>query len=91
MVVRGFLEHGCSRVYITARKAAQCDAAATELSQYGECISLPGDISSQEGINTLAAAIAEREPVTLADLDGIAGIGSKKRDAYGAEVLRVCA
>lgn len=23
MIVQGFLEHGCSRVYITARKAAQ--------------------------------------------------------------------
>ena len=37
MIVQGFLEHGCSRVYITARKAAQCDAAARELSQFGEC------------------------------------------------------
>ena len=25
----------------------------------------------------------------LADLDGISGIGQKKREAYGAEVLRV--
>lgn len=62
MIAQGFLEHGCSRVYITARKAAQCDAAARELSQYGECISLPGDISSLDGVNALAAAIAEREP-----------------------------
>ena len=35
-------------------------------------------------------AIAERAPLNLHDLDGIAGIGVKKRDAYGAEVLRVC-
>ena len=35
--------------------------------------------------------IAERAPRNLDDLDGIAGIGVKKRDAYGAEVLRVCA
>ena len=62
MIVQGFLEHGCSRVYITARKAAQCDAAAKELSMYGECISIPGDVSTLEGIKTLAAAIAEREP-----------------------------
>jgi len=62
MIVQGFLEHGCSRVYITARKAAQCDAAAKELSQYGECISIPGDVSTLEGIKTLAAAIAKREP-----------------------------
>ena len=35
-------------------------------------------------------AIAERAPLNLHDLNGIAGIGVKKRDAYGAEVLRVC-
>ena len=61
MIVQGFLEHGCSRVYITARKAAQCDAAAKELSQFGECISIPGDISTQAGVAALAAAITERE------------------------------
>ena len=36
-------------------------------------------------------AIAERAPHTEHDLEGIAGIGSKKLQAYGAEVLRVCA
>jgi ATP-dependent DNA helicase RecQ len=36
-------------------------------------------------------AIAERAPTSTFDLEGIAGIGSKKLDAYGAEVLRVCA
>ncbi len=35
-------------------------------------------------------AIAERAPQTAHDLEGIAGIGSKKLQAYGAEVLRVC-
>ncbi|KRC12204.1 ATP-dependent DNA helicase RecQ [Hydrogenophaga sp. Root209] len=34
-------------------------------------------------------AIAARQPRTLADLDGIAGLGVKKREAYGEEVLRV--
>ena len=35
-------------------------------------------------------AIAERAPQSLGDLDGISGIGAKKLQAYGAEVLRVC-
>ncbi|MBU6200492.1 MAG: SDR family oxidoreductase [Acidobacteria bacterium] len=61
MIVQGFLEHGCSRVYISARKAAQCDAAAKELSQYGECISIPADVSTMEGIAALVAKIGERE------------------------------
>ena len=35
-------------------------------------------------------AIAERAPQTLEDLEGVSGIGNKKLEAYGAEVLRVC-
>ena len=33
--------------------------------------------------------IAQRNPQTLADLHGISGIGTKKLEAYGTEVLRV--
>jgi len=36
------------------------------------------------------AAVAERCPRTLDDLGGISGMGVKKLEAYGAEVLRVC-
>ena len=35
------------------------------------------------------AAIAERNPATLEDLQCISGMGAKKLEAYGAEVLRV--
>ena len=35
------------------------------------------------------AAIAERNPGTLDDLQGISGMGAKKLEAYGADVLRV--
>ena len=34
-------------------------------------------------------AIATRMPRSLDDLDGVSGIGQKKREAYGAEVVRV--
>jgi ATP-dependent DNA helicase RecQ len=36
-------------------------------------------------------AIAERAPQSVHDLQGIAGMGVKKLEAYGAEVMRVCA
>ena len=36
------------------------------------------------------AAIAARNPASLGDLEGISGMGAKKLEAYGAEVLRVC-
>lgn len=35
-------------------------------------------------------ALAERNPHTLDDLQNISGLGAKKLEAYGAEVLRVC-
>ena len=37
------------------------------------------------------AAIAELNPQSLQDLQGVSGMGTKKLDAYGAEVLRVVA
>ena len=36
------------------------------------------------------AAIAEHAPQSLADLQGISGLGVKKLEAYGEQVLRVC-
>ena len=36
------------------------------------------------------AAIAQRAPATQEDLQGISGIGAKKLEAYGADVLRIC-
>jgi NAD(P)-dependent dehydrogenase (short-subunit alcohol dehydrogenase family) len=61
MIARGFVEAG-ARVYISARKADACEAAAAELSQQGVCISLPADLSTEAEARRLAAAIAAREP-----------------------------
>ena len=61
MIAAGFLHQG-AKVYITARKAAACDATAEELSAIGPCTSLPIDVSSVEGARELAAEIASREP-----------------------------
>jgi NAD(P)-dependent dehydrogenase (short-subunit alcohol dehydrogenase family) len=64
MIAAGFLSQGAARVYITARKAAPCEATAKELTaEYdGECIALPIDISTMTGIEMLAAEIKKREP-----------------------------
>jgi len=63
MIAAGFLSHGAAKVYITARKAAACEATAKELSaEYGgECIALPIDISTMTGIKMLAGDIKKRE------------------------------
>ena len=63
MIAAGFLGEGAAKVYITARKAAACEATAKELSaRYdGECIALPIDISTMAGIEILAGEIGKRE------------------------------
>jgi NAD(P)-dependent dehydrogenase (short-subunit alcohol dehydrogenase family) len=61
MIAAGFLRQG-AKVYISARKADACDAAAAELSELGTCVSLPHDVSDMEGMKALAADVAAREP-----------------------------
>jgi len=60
MIAQGFVENG-ARVYISSRKAEACDAAAQRLSAFGECISIPMDLSSEQGAVALADAIKARE------------------------------
>lgn len=60
MIATEFLNAG-ARVYICARKAAECDAAAAELSKLGECISIPADVGSADDVERLASAIEARE------------------------------
>ncbi len=60
MIAEGYVRNGV-RTYITARKAEACDQTADRLSEYGECISFPADLSTAEGIGSLAAALRERE------------------------------
>jgi NAD(P)-dependent dehydrogenase (short-subunit alcohol dehydrogenase family) len=60
MIAGGLVRAGC-RVYITARKAAACDATAAELSAFGECISVPLDLAAPGGVDALVQAISERE------------------------------
>ena len=50
---------------------------------------LPGEVMRSPALAATLRAIAERQPATLADLQGIPGLGQAKLQAYGAEVLRV--
>jgi 2-deoxy-D-gluconate 3-dehydrogenase len=61
MIAAGFLAHG-AKVYISSRKADQCDAAAAELSRAGgTCISLPQDVSTVAGCKALTDAYLAAE------------------------------
>ena len=83
MITEGFLAQG-AKVYISARKAAACIATAEELTRRGgECIALPHDISTLEGVRTLAAEVSERENGRLDILVNNAGA------AWAAEIQGV--
>lgn len=60
MIARGFVEAG-ARVYVSARKAEACNAAAAELSQIGECIAVPADVGTLAGAMHLAEEVSKRE------------------------------
>ncbi len=60
MIAEGFLSSG-AKVYISARKKEACDAAAKELAKFGECISIPADVTTNEGRAQLVDEIKKRE------------------------------
>jgi NAD(P)-dependent dehydrogenase (short-subunit alcohol dehydrogenase family) len=61
MIAGEFLKAGAGRVYICARKAEACDAAAKELSQFGDCLSVPADVGDLAGVEAVAKAIEARD------------------------------
>lgn len=60
MIAEGFVSNGV-RTYISSRKGDACDATAARLSRLGECISIPADLSTHNGILHLANEIKARE------------------------------
>ncbi|PZC50384.1 MAG: NAD(P)-dependent dehydrogenase, short-chain alcohol dehydrogenase family [Chloroflexi bacterium] len=60
MIAEGLVRCG-ARVYVSSRKVEACEETERALSAHGECIAIPCDISTIDGCQQLADAIAERE------------------------------
>src|SRR5690349_7243991 len=60
MIARGFVGAG-AKVYISSRKKEVCDQVARELSEIGECISIPADVSSTDGCKHLVEELSACE------------------------------
>lgn len=60
MIAEEFVRRGV-RTYITSRKAEPCLQTAARLSELGECIALPNDLSRAEGIGAFVGEVTERE------------------------------
>jgi NAD(P)-dependent dehydrogenase (short-subunit alcohol dehydrogenase family) len=60
MIARAYVAAG-ARVYISSRNAASCERAAAELSELGQCIALPADLSKLAEVERVATALSTRE------------------------------
>ena len=82
-----------------ARKAAASDALAEgDRDLFEQLRAWRAATAKEQGVpayivfgDATLRALAEHRPASLADLDGITGIGAKKREAYGEAVLAVIA
>ena len=83
MIAKGFVEAGAS-VYITARKAEAADAAAEELSKIGTCVSIPADLSTQEGLDHFANAVSSHESELHVLVNNAGAAWGAKIDEYPA-------
>jgi NAD(P)-dependent dehydrogenase (short-subunit alcohol dehydrogenase family) len=61
MIARGLVQAG-ARVIVSSRKSEDVEAAAQQLAALGDCQAIPGDVSTPEGAQALAAATAARFP-----------------------------
>ena len=60
MIAEGFVKNNV-KTYITSRKAEDCNNKAKELSEFGECISVPTDLTDMNEMNKLVSQIKDKE------------------------------
>ncbi|MDA9973306.1 SDR family oxidoreductase [Alphaproteobacteria bacterium] len=60
MIAEGFVRNGV-KTYISSRKSDPCDKKARELSKYGECISIPADLTDMSEMDKLVTKIKDKE------------------------------
>ena len=61
MIAKGYVKSGV-KVYISSRNSEVCQKVADKLSQHGECISIPTDLSNEEGVTSLSDKVKSLEP-----------------------------
>lgn len=61
MIAEAYLKAGMKRVYISARKADALAETAARLSEFGDCVAIPADLSTVAGAEAFAAQVAEQD------------------------------
>lgn len=60
MIAEAYVKSG-AKVYVASRKADACEETAKRLSEFGTCIGIPANLSSEQGCADLSNAIKENE------------------------------
>ncbi|MEM8491977.1 MAG: SDR family oxidoreductase [Pseudomonadota bacterium] len=60
MIATGFVKAGV-KTYVTSRKAGACESTSKLLSEFGECIGHPSDLSTVEGVGEFVSWIQTHE------------------------------
>jgi len=88
MIATGFVAAGV-KTYISSRKIDVCDATALRLSKSGECISIPADLSSLDGVNYLVDEMRKREgKLDILDAASESGLMPSKRCCLAISIKR---
>lgn len=85
MIATGYVESG-AKVYIASRKAEYCYQVAENLSRKGQCIALPFDLSTLDGVEGVSEALAEREEKLNILVNNAGASGSAPFDEFPEEL-----
>jgi NAD(P)-dependent dehydrogenase (short-subunit alcohol dehydrogenase family) len=84
MIAEGFVKAG-ARVYIASRDADVLGQTAERLAEFGECIALPADLGSVDGVHALAAEITRREPLIHVLVNNAGAAWGAPLDSYSSD------
>lgn len=84
MLAEAFAVNGC-RVYFTGRDALQCSQAERELRAVGDCVGLPYDIASDEGLAAMVADLSSREQCLNVLINNAASVAVGPLGAFASQ------
>jgi peroxisomal 2,4-dienoyl-CoA reductase len=59
-IARAYLIHGAKAVALISRNKEKNDQVAKELSEFGDCFSVPGDVRKPESVEACIATIMDK-------------------------------
>jgi NAD(P)-dependent dehydrogenase (short-subunit alcohol dehydrogenase family) len=87
MIAQAFVESG-AKVYISSRKPEVCEDVAQQLSEAGRCVSLPADVATHEGRQSVVAGLKQAEKALHVLVNNAGTNWGAPLDAYPEDSFR---